>query len=116
MLVERSENMAVLNRDEYLNRIRTRLGEELTDDDIALMEDMIDTFDDFNTKLTDSTDWKSKYEENDKAWRQKYIDRFTGASETGVDFVENPSGSNTNEKEEDEYLGMLSYDDLFKGV
>lgn len=111
MLVERSENMAVLNRDEYLNRIRTRLGEELTDEDISLMEDMTDTFDYFNTKLNDSTDWESKYEENDKAWRQKYIDRFTG-----VDSDENPSGGKTDEKEEEEYLGMLSYDDLFKGV
>lgn len=107
--------MAVLNRDDYLSKIRGRLGDELTDDDIQLMEDMTDTFDDFDNRIKENGDWKSKYEENDRAWRQKYIDRFTGATDSGVDFVENPSGAETDEVAEDEYIGMLSYDDLFKG-
>ena len=38
---------------------------------------MTDTFNDLESKSTgDSEDWKTKYEENDTAWRKKYRDRF----------------------------------------
>ena len=107
--------MAVLERDDFLARIKGRLGDELSDEDISLMEDMTDTFDDFDSRLKENGNWKSKYEENDKAWRKKYIDRFTGATDSDVDFTENPSGADTNESEETEYIGMMSYEDLFKG-
>lgn len=106
--------MAVLGRDDFLSKIKGRLGEELSDEDIAFMEDMTDTYDNFDSRIKENGDWKAKYEENDKAWREKYIERFTGATDSGTDFVENPSGADTDEAEETEYIGMLSYEDLFK--
>lgn len=68
--------MAVKTREEILESLRGRFGEEPTDDDIAMLEDITDTFTDFEEKTNDATNWKNKYEENDKAWKKKYSDRF----------------------------------------
>nr|DAU61833.1 MAG TPA: hypothetical protein [Caudoviricetes sp.] len=68
--------MAVKTREEILESLRGRFGEEPTDDDIAMLEDITDTFTDFEEKTSDATNWKNKYEENDKAWKKKYSDRF----------------------------------------
>lgn len=68
--------MSVKTREEILESLRGRFGEEPTDDDIAMLEDITDTFTDFEEKTSDATNWKNKYEENDKAWRKKYSDRF----------------------------------------
>ena len=37
--------------------------------------------DDYETKTNDTTDWKEKYETNDKEWREKYKARFFKPSE-----------------------------------
>lgn len=68
--------MAVKTREEILESLRGRFGEEPTDDDIVMLEDITDTFTDFEEKTRDATNWKNKYEENDKAWKKKYSDRF----------------------------------------
>lgn len=68
--------MSVKTREEILESLRGRFGEEPTDDDIAMLEDITDTFTDFEEKTKDATNWKNKYEENDKAWKKKYSDRF----------------------------------------
>ena len=66
--------------DEIINAVKERLGDDTSDDALALLEDVSDTFNDYNHKMTDTTDWKAKYEENDSMWRQKYRDRFMGGS------------------------------------
>lgn len=62
--------MAVRTREEILESLRGRFGDEPTDDDIAMLEDITDTFTDFEEKTSDATNWKNKYEENDKAWKK----------------------------------------------
>ena len=68
--------MAVVSKEDLLNRITAFIGEDKNDDMITLVEDVTDTFDDFDNKTKDATNWKQKYEENDKNWREKYISRF----------------------------------------
>lgn len=68
--------MAIINKQDLLDRLTAAVGEDKNDDVIALVEDLSDTIDDYESKVKDQTDWKSKYEENDKAWRNKYITRF----------------------------------------
>lgn len=68
--------MAIVSKEDLLSRLTAFIGEDQNDDAITLVEDMTDTFNDFDNKTKDETKWKQKYEENDKAWRQKYIDRF----------------------------------------
>lgn len=97
--------MAVKTREEILESLRGRFGEEPTDDDIAMLEDITDTFTDFEEKTSDATNWKKKYEENDKAWKKKYSDRFFSKDGGGND---NPDYS-----DEPEDKPMKTFDDLF---
>ena len=78
--------MAVKTRDEIMEAIRKRIGEDTSDEAIALLEDVTDTFTDYETRVADKTDWKTKYDEMDDNWRKKYMDRFSG--KTGEDIKE----------------------------
>lgn len=69
--------MAVKSKEEILESIKTRFGEQNDDSTIRFLEDITDTMTDLETKANgDGTDWKTKYEENDAEWRKKYTERF----------------------------------------
>ena len=101
--------MAVRSKDEILASIKTRIGEDTSDEAIALVEDINDTFEDLSTRVAEAGDWKSKYEENDKSWREKYTERFFEPS--GEDTIGNIGAE--IEKEEPDAPKKLSYEDLF---
>lgn len=96
--------MAVKTMEEILESLRGRFGDEPTDDDIAMLEDITDTFTDFEEKTSDITNWKNKYEENDKAWKKKYSDRFFSKDDGKVYPVE---------PEDLDDKPMKTFDDLF---
>lgn len=78
--------MAIRTREEILNSVRERFGEDTADETLALVEDITDTLTDFENRTKDTTDWKKKYDENDAAWRKKYRDRFfSGGSDDEED-------------------------------
>ena len=53
----------IKSKDDILAQLKEVLGESSSNDNsIALIEDISDTLD-------DTTDWKQKYEENDKMWK-----------------------------------------------
>ena len=92
------------SKDELLAALRGVLGENQTDEAIALIEDVTDTFD------APTEDWEQKYKDNDAAWRKKYTDRFFSSGD-----VDQGSGSNTETViNSDEEQKPLTYDDLFK--
>ena len=66
--------MAVSTKEDLVARISASFGENLSDDNISLLEDLSDTIDSFS----DKEDWKTKYEENDASWRKRYKERFEG--------------------------------------
>lgn len=69
--------MAIRTREELMNIIKTRIGDDNSDENISFLEDVTDTLDDLENKaVSDSTDWKAKFEENDASWRKKYTERF----------------------------------------
>ena len=69
--------MAVKTREEILEELKVRIGEQTDDETIAFLEDVTDTLSDLETKAKgDGIDWKAKYEENDTEWRKKYTERF----------------------------------------
>ncbi len=94
----------IKTKDEILSAIKERFGEETDDTVLSLIEDVSDTFDDYEAKTSDATNWKEKYENNDKEWREKYRDRFfnTGSKD-------NPEV----EDEIDEPKKPLRFEDLF---
>ena len=99
----------VRSKDEILASIRTRIGDDTSDEAIALVEDINDSFDDLSTRLTEAGDWKTKYEENDKEWREKYTERFFTPSD------DNPIDKVVSEtiKEVPDETRVYKYEDLF---
>lgn len=66
----------VRTKDEIINAIKGKIGEDTSDETLTLLEDISDTLNDYDNKTKDTEDWKAKYEQNDKDWRQRYRDRF----------------------------------------
>lgn len=98
--------MAVRSREEILNSIRERVGEQNDDETIAFIEDVTDTFTDLETRaIGDGVNWKVKYEENDANWRKKYTDRF---------FSGEPSVPDPEPEPEPEPEEKLTFESLFK--
>lgn len=88
--------MAVLSFDELIAKIKTKICDDTSDESIELLEDVSDTFNANN----DGENWKTKYEENDKEWRKKYIERFSGSD-----------GENHDDDDEEE---KTTFEELFK--
>ena len=79
--------MAVKTVDEIMVKVREIIGEDDSDEAIGFIEDISDTLESFSN----AEDWKTKYEENDKKWREKYRDRFfTSKEEVEEDDIEEP--------------------------
>ena len=100
----------IRTKDEILASIKTKIGDDTSDEAIALVEDINDSFDDLSTRVAEAGDWKAKYEQNDADWRKKYTERFFEPS--GEDPMQ--TVLNDLDKEEPETPKRLSYDDLFK--
>jgi hypothetical protein len=68
--------MAIRTREEILESIRNIVGNSTDDNTLQVLEDVTDTFTDFENKTANQTDWEAKYKENDEGWRKKYAERF----------------------------------------
>lgn len=68
--------MAVRTRNELIESLKTILQGNTSDEAISILEDVSDTYDSLHN--SEQEDWKAKYEENDKNWRDKYTARFYG--------------------------------------
>lgn len=89
--------MAVRTTEEILESIKTRVGESTEDADLEFLEDVTDTLSDLKSKTESQEDWKTKYEENDKRWREKYRDRFFEKKEEIEEEKEEPDSPKTFE-------------------
>lgn len=92
--------MAKLLKDELIEKVRKYVGDRTDDETIEIIEDISDSID-----SSDADNWKQKYEENDKMWRDKYISRFVEKKE------DEPDTPTEHEEEEKEYN---SFEDLFE--
>ena len=94
--------MAILTKEQLMESIKNRVGEDTSDEALAFIENVNDTIESMSTDK--NTDWKVKYEENDAAWRQKYKDRFFNSS----------SEDNDDDFEVEEKKKPMTYEALFK--
>lgn len=92
--------MAKLSKDELIEKVKKYVGGRTDDETIEIIEDITDSID-----TSDADEWRQKYEENDKMWRDKYVSRFFDKKEEDL---ETPA---EHEEEEKEYN---SYEDLFE--
>ena len=109
--------MAVVKIDELMKSIKTKIGDSTADEDLKLIEDVTDTF----KELSENENWKTKFEENDKQWREKYKARFFDSPSTQPEGTPGPnqtapssnsgkgSPTGTNEPEK-----TKTFEDLFK--
>lgn len=73
----------IRSTEEIIESVRDRIDDLTTDENIAFLEDIQDTLTDLETRAAgDGVDWKARYEENDREWRQRYTDRFFNKEET----------------------------------
>ena len=100
------DNMAIKTKQEILEKIRQRFGEDTSDETIGLIEDVTDTFDDYERRSADNTEWEKKYNELDAEWRKKYTDRF---------FSGEPVQEMSEEQPVEQPEENLTYENLFKG-
>lgn len=91
--------MAKLSKDELIEKVKKYVGDRTDDETIEIIEDISDSID-----SSDADEWKKKYEENDKMWRDKYISRFFEKNDE-------ENEDTTNEDDEKEYK---TFEDLFK--
>lgn len=97
--------MAIVSKEDLIKRLSEKFGDDNSDEVIQLTEDLSDTLNDFDSRINDTEDWKTKFEENDNMWRKKYKDRFL-----------EPSNSNDNESHEqdDDENTNVTFNDLFE--
>ena len=96
----------VRTKDEILNLVKDILKDDTSDSALSLVEDLSDTLDS-NVTPSEGTDWKTKYEENDAQWRQRYRDRFFSKPAQEEEEPDDPVPEETNEPK--------TFSDLFKG-
>lgn len=101
--------MAIRTRQEILDSISSIVGESTDDNTLTLIEDITDTLTDFENKTNDNTNWKEKFETNDREWRERYKQRFYSNEETAST---TPTPETTQDSKEAHVI--TSFDDLFK--
>lgn len=94
--------MAVRTREELMEAIRGRVGD--SDEDLAFIEDVTDTFSDLESRAADQTEWKAKYEETEKEWRERYRARF---------FNEETPDPEPGDPDPEDHKTPTSYEELF---
>jgi len=120
--------MARLSQKEFMEKLKTFIGDRTDDEAISFIEDCKDTITD------DKDDWKTKYdnvvkekEELDKQWRTKYTERFF-SSDSHNDNNNNSHDNNNNtnpanvgtrdeadeEQQKLEQAEKIRFNDLFK--
>lgn len=90
--------MAIKSYDELMSSLKEILKDNTSDEALSFIEDMNDTL-----KENSGEDWKARYEDNDRQWREKYKARFfDGKKEDEVVVAE-----------DEEVEKPLRYEDLF---
>lgn len=108
--------MAVKTSTELMDMIRTRIGEDHSDEALAMLEDMTDSLADYDRRIAESGDWERKYNENDENWRKRYRERFENAPavQEPSDIVALVPGETTTVVDEtDPEVEPENFDDLF---
>lgn len=97
--------MSIVSKEDLIKRLSEKFGDDNSDEVIQLTEDLSDTLNDFDSRINDTEDWKSKFEENDNMWRKKYKDRFLEPSDS--------SDTESHEQDDDENKNV-TFNDLFE--
>ncbi len=98
--------MAILSKQALLDTVNTIIGESTEDNVLEFLENLTDTLD--SVESGNGTDWKQKFEDNDKMWKDKYKNRFFSNNSS------NGGNSEVDEEETNEDEPPKNFDELFK--
>lgn len=102
--------MAVLSKDEFFANIQKHVGDDTSDDAIAFMEDMTDTYNDLEKRAAgDGVNWEQKYKDLDESWKKRYRHRFF-SGDGGT-----PNTRECENADEGTTPENIQFSDLFKG-
>lgn len=96
--------MAKLSKDKLIEKVKKYVGDRTDDETIEIIEDISDSID-----PSDADEWKKKYEENDKMWRDKYISRFFEKNDE-----EKEDTTNEDDDDDDDEKEYKTFEDLFE--
>lgn len=104
--------MAKLSKEDLIKKVNEMFGEDATDEQISLLEDISDSMETSNNDELETTRKALTQAQTDlKEFKKKYRERFLG----GVDNDPSPKDIKDELKEEGETEDKkLSYEDLFK--
>ena len=107
--------MAVKSKEELLSSLKTVIGDNPSDDAIALLEDITDTLDNSTGGSSDEDKKKIKELEKqvkdiDETWRKKYTDRFFSPSDTKDD---DDNDDTKDDDDDDKKDSPKTFDELF---
>lgn len=108
--------MAVLTKEQFMENFKKIIGDSTSDDVIQMLEDVTDTFKDFENRSSNPSgdeDWKAKFEENDKMWRDKYTKAFFSGEPTPEDKVTLDPPKPPEPTPEEVRAETITFDDLF---
>lgn len=97
----------VKSKTEIMEAIKSAFKDDTSDSTLTFIEDVADTLDDLDTKASSNNEWQKKYEDNDKAWREKYKERFFSAP------VNEPAVGSAPSTQVEQDDTPKSFDDLF---
>ena len=104
--------MSVLDRNTFFERINNVVGTDSSDESIAFVEDMTDTYNHLEQVANgDGVNWEQKYKELDNSRREKYRKRFF--SSNGNSIIPEPVTAQPN-VERIVTPDNITIDDLFK--
>ena len=78
----------IKSKEEIIAEVNRLIGEEASDDVLAILENVTDTIDDYERRIAESGDWQTRYTENDKAWRERSRERFVSPGTTDVESID----------------------------
>lgn len=104
--------MAKLSKEDLIKKVNEMFGEDATDEQISLLEDISDSMGEPNNDELETTRQALTQAQTDlKEFKQKYRERFLGGVNNNPSLKDINDDQNEDGKTEDK---KLSYDDLFK--
>ena len=100
--------MPILKKEEFFEKLNARLNGDTSDEAIAFLEDMTDTYTELEKRANgDGEDWERRYHELDESWKKRYAHRFfSGDGGNGAERIE--------ETEEEKTPETIMPEDLFE--
>lgn len=97
--------MAVRTKEELLEAVKVHYGDDTSDDTLLFIEDISDTLNDYESKVTSSGDWENKYNELAVKYKERFFDDDGKVSKNNSDPTDPDPG---------DYVVPQTYDDLFE--